>query len=53
LQILGYTLNGFQKGKTMLLKKLNPAVSKYWLIALAGLMWSASWNNALTSFISG
>jgi hypothetical protein len=25
----------------MLLKKLNPAVSKYWLIALAGLMWSA------------
>ena len=24
----------------MLLKKLNPAVSKYWLIALAGLMWS-------------
>jgi len=23
-----------------LLKKLNPAVSKYWLIALAGLMWS-------------
>ena len=25
----------------MLLKKLNPAVSKYWLIAMAGLMWSA------------
>ena len=25
----------------MLLKKLNPAVSKYWLIVLAGLMWSA------------
>lgn len=25
----------------MLLKKLNPAVSKYWLMALAGLMWSA------------
>lgn len=24
----------------MLLKKLNPAVSKYWLIVLAGLMWS-------------
>ena len=24
----------------MLLKKLNPAVSKYWLIALAGLLWS-------------
>jgi hypothetical protein len=24
----------------MLLKKLNPAVSKYWLIALAGLIWS-------------
>jgi hypothetical protein len=23
-----------------LLKKLNPAVSKYWLIALAGLLWS-------------
>ena len=23
-----------------MLKKLNPAVSKYWLIALAGLMWS-------------
>jgi len=27
-------------GETILLKKLNPAVSKYWLIALAGLMWS-------------
>lgn len=25
----------------MLLEKLNPAVSKYWLMALAGLMWSA------------
>jgi len=25
----------------MLLKKLNPAVSKYWLIAMAGLIWSA------------
>lgn len=25
----------------MFLEKLNPAVSKYWLIALAGLMWSA------------
>ena len=24
----------------MLLKKLNPAVSKYWLMVLAGLMWS-------------
>jgi len=24
----------------MLLKNLNPAVSKYWLIALAGLIWS-------------
>ena len=24
----------------MLLNKLNPAVSKYWLIALAGLIWS-------------
>jgi hypothetical protein len=25
----------------MFLEKLNPAVSKYWLIALAGLMWSS------------
>jgi hypothetical protein len=26
---------------TSLLKRFNPAVSKYWLLALAGLMWAA------------
>jgi hypothetical protein len=33
-------LERFQGREAILLKKLNPAVSKYWLIALAGLMWS-------------
>ena len=28
------------KGDAMTLEKLKPAVSKYWLMALAGLMWS-------------
>ncbi|MBU1162327.1 MAG: hypothetical protein KKF96_07200 [Proteobacteria bacterium] len=28
------------KGAAMTLEKLKPAVSKYWLMALAGLMWS-------------
>ncbi|MCJ7542422.1 MAG: hypothetical protein MUO88_22465, partial [Desulfobacterales bacterium] len=28
------------KGGAMTLEKLKPAVSKYWLMALAGLMWS-------------
>jgi len=38
-----YNLNFAQtilKGSAMTLEKLKPAVSKYWLMALAGLMWS-------------
>ena len=33
-------MSGKMQNYESLLKKLNPAVSKYWLLALAGLMWA-------------
>jgi hypothetical protein len=34
-------LRGLRGGKAVALARMKPAVSKYWLIALAGLTWSA------------